>query len=303
MRRYIYSIIYHGIPLALSMILMAATWNYSSWHAFLVRAMCPWQVVFEVFFIVFLIRFIRCIHAVSSASAGQDFSQSNFTIIKCGENGTGKTLTGIDYAIAMAEANDDQIRKLYKLYKANSKAVAKDEILSKDIVELEEYVQFWDAHPDCVPGLFSTVPILVDDLKVMQLKREHVLQFVRLPYGSTCLYDEAKLDFPAVGTPTAEERAEESPGADFISKVRHYGNFHFIFISQKSSELRKFIRNNVAQNEYIIKHEKILEADLLTNFIAWLEDYLFDFPLNVDFLYKGIFYLKKFINKIGFFQV
>ncbi|MBE5731416.1 MAG: hypothetical protein E7353_00145 [Clostridiales bacterium] len=281
---------------------MFCTWDYSSWYAWLQRFVCPFQIFFEIFTVKYLIRFFKCCIAIRSASRRQDAYSSNFTVIKCGENGTGKTLTGIDYAISLAEEQDDVIRKTYKLYKANRKAVEKDEILSKDFKELEEYIEFWDAHEDCFPGLFSTVPIFVDGLKVMELKRDHVLQYIRLPYGSVCLYDEAKLDFPAVGTPTAEERAEESPGADFISKVRHYGNFHFIFVSQKSSELRKFIRNNVAMNEYIIKNEKILRPNWMLDFINWLEDYIYDFPINVNFLYKPIFYIKKFLNKIGFFK-
>ena len=201
----------------------------------------------------------------------------------------------------MAEEQDYEFRKLYKLYKANEKRVNKDRILRYDLKELEEYINFWDSHEDCIPGLFSTVPIEQDGLHVMELKREHVLQYYRLPYGSVCLYDEAKIDFPAIGTPTQEERAEETPGADFISKVRHYGNFHFIFVSQKSSELRKFIRNNVSNNEYLISSEKVLEATALNDFTEWLEDYIFDIP-GCKFIYKIIFQLKRFSEKIGFFK-
>ena len=301
MKRNFFNILYNVIPFITFLTLTLTTWDYRSLQAILTRFICPWQLVFEVATVVTAVRFVHCCIAIKSASDGQQRSSANFTIVKSGENGSGKSLTGLDYAIALAEENDEKIRKQYKLLKANKKAVKKDVILSKDFEELKEYVTFWDKHKNCFPGLFSTVPLEVDGLKVMKLKRDHVLQYVRLPYGSVCLYDEAKLDFPAVGTPTSEERAEETPGADFISKVRHYGNFHFIFISQKSSELRKFIRNNVAQNEYLIKNEKVLRPNVALDFIDWLEDYLFDVE-HVDWIYKIIFHVKKFLDKIGFFR-
>ena len=113
--------------------------------------------------------------------------------------------------------------------------------------EVRDSYEYYITH-DCVPCLFSNIPMVVNGQNVSILTYEHAAQIKRLPAFTVLHYDEAGSIFRVDSW-----RDKPLTVSDFYRLLRHYGDFRCTCTEQDPTNVFKDVRRVVGQNLLMIK--------------------------------------------------
>lgn len=194
----------------------------------------------------------------------------NFIWVKDGVPGSGKSSSALVYVYILAFKVWRDLRQKYWLYKNNPKRLYSDGVSAANWKEIQDAYWFWVRHPEAIPCLMSNISLKLGEMQVMQLNKYHYLQLVKIPYGTVLFGDELDKLFPALNSPTKEERSELEPLRQLMGFTRHFGDFRWIFTSQQSSKIWNGVRDSASNNEYMYSQTWVLRPRLFISIYEFI---------------------------------
>lgn len=218
-----------------------------------------WQLIPAAAFIYAVYTLIVFIRAqISIMRHNYSISTDTYICERTGPPGSGKSSAGGYDIVVMAEKAWGEL--IYKYH--TMKQEFADYLAAGDIQKVLEYYEIRDSYEfysthDCIPMLWSNIPIQKNGQFSNRLTYEHVSQVKRIPYGSCLFFDE-------IGSVLRLDDWRERPltVADFGRLVRHFAEIHIMSTEQDPTNIYKDWRR-VTGDIKLMREQKWVNKPLL----------------------------------------
>ena len=276
-------------------------------HVFLaIMLLVPYVVIFVwqgravLLFLFVLVQLVSALmHYINYRAYKNAIDISKCVIIKCGAPGTGKSSSGLWQAVEMSKRLWVELQDKYWMLKQAIDKITKkggtppDKLL-KDFKEARTAYEFYKNN-ECVPCLWTNIPVTVDGRYTNMVRRCHIEQMRRVTAYTVVFLDE-------VGAIVSVDEGRDKPLciSDFFRLCRHMGEFRIICTEQDRENVYIDIRRVVADNEQMLAQKWVLKPLVL---LAPFHVLRFMFRINrarLKFLAPVLRWLSKTLRYIGF---
>lgn len=170
-------------------------------------------------------------------------------IVKIGGPGSGKSSSGVYEAVKKAQKAYKNLCWYYWHYSGKA-AKWKEQNNTEKLErwqEVKEAFEFYETHLDCVPCLWSNIPLEnLCGLKANKLTLDHLYQRKRLPSFAVLFIDEVG---QMLGLDLSVDKVFDV--SDFFRCCRHFGEFYVICTEQSAENIYIDVRRVVGFNQYM----------------------------------------------------
>lgn len=218
-----------------------------------------------LFTLINFLRDIACKLRVLAHNAS--ITISKYLKMRFGQPGAGKSSSAIYDSKIMADKENKEIEREYKLLTPDLDKVDRMESIARDrakeIIEVHDY----NVTSGAYPCLATTTPVYVDGVPANRLVADHLIQEEKLPYGTVGFIDEARQVLPP-------ELHNTNPDCvlEMAKFSRQYGEFHFNLVDQAKEGAFVAWRRCTDSFDFMEDQKWVLKA----RFLFWLADFLTD---------------------------
>ena len=280
-REYLNTFIYGVLPAVILIIFVrfpsVDLVSFDGWQALLDGRTLISMAVMTVVLVWSLSRVITFFVMMRRSRAFREGSDAH-VLVHVGAPGTGKTVTAKELAYWTAR---DHWRRLqfdyiaeranYDRYKADLSSadprivqIARDKLAHYEYLR-KSYLTMRQREKDCIPLLYSTIPICVNGRYSYELTADMISQKELLPAYAVCFNDEVGVD---LGSDVSRTLPAEV--AQFFRFPRHFGDYTYIATEQDSAGANIYLRRCADNNRYCIDQKWIMRPTIL----IWIVDFL-----------------------------
>lgn len=181
---------------------------------------------------------------ISILQHNRSINLNNIITVMTGPPGSGKSSSAGYKAVIMARIMFAELQYKYKIMLPQVQNYLKEGNAQKllEWYEVRDSYEYYMTH-DCIPCLWSNIPLQVGGQKSSILTYEHAAQVERVPYYSVLYFDETGSVFRVDSW-----RDKPLTVSDFFRLARHFGEFRIICTEQDPTNIFKDVRRVVAQN-------------------------------------------------------
>jgi hypothetical protein len=224
----------------------------------------------------------------------------HYVIVKDGAPGAGKTATGLYTAVVMAKKLWREVKYKNWLYSWKLLTWQREpEKYKQELIDYEEIKEAYDYYKtgDCVPCLWTNIPVRVGARYTSILTVNHAAQVDRLAAYTVLFFDEGGSQFRI-----DDYKNRPIKISNFFRLCRHAGEFRIISTEQDALNIFIDVRRVVGLNDYMLSQSPALMTRPFVLLIVFL-------PLRWLFcrIDKGsksfaplMSFLEKMINYVGF---
>lgn len=272
----------------------------------IILLLVPFAVVLAVQFLqIFLyvyalVTFIYClVNYFGYLKYKSKIDISKYVIIKVGAPGTGKSSSGLWQAVEMSKKLWKELQYKYYILRRDMERYSNKGIKPpleaiKSWNEIRTAYEFYSSN-DCVPCLFTNIPLEVDGKFTNVLTYAHAEQSKRIPANTMLFFDEIGSVFPV-----DSYRDKPLSVSAFFRLCRHFGDFRILATEQDSENVFIDVRRVVADNEQMIKQVWALKPVLLVFMFKLLKFVFMLKPHKLGFLVPPLKFLSKITRYLGF---
>jgi len=152
-----------------------------------------------------------------------------------------------------------ELKYLYWLYKSQ----VGEWIAEGNERKIAEWHEIRDSYKyyittDCVPCLWTNIPVMVDGRYSNILTAEHAYQLKRIPYKSTLFFDESGGSFMV-----DDYKDKPLEVSDFFRLERHFGDWYIYLTEQDGANQYIDVRRVVGYNEFMLGQKWVIRPILL----------------------------------------
>ncbi len=181
---------------------------------------------------------------ISILQHNRSINLNNIITVMTGPPGSGKSSSAGYKAVIMARIMFAELQYKYKIMLPQVQNYLKEGNAQKllEWYEVRDSYEYYMTH-DCIPCLWSNIPLQVGGQKSSILTYEHAAQVERVPYYSVLYFDETGSVFRVDSW-----RDKPLTVSDFFRLARHFGEFRILCTEQDPTNIFKDVRRVVAQN-------------------------------------------------------
>ncbi len=218
------------------------------------------------------IPFIRVFWYISRVKLhNNSIETSKYMVTRNGTPGAGKTSSLVYDAVILAKKMWIELRFQYFLGIGKEEKIyssGDDEKISR-WEKVKEAYEFYSAG-DCVPCLWSNIPMKVGNLYTNICTRRHLEQADKIAEYTVLIVDEIG-SVVSIDETGRKERPIEI--GELARWCRHFGEFHIYCTEQDKNNVNKDIRRCVCENKYMIQQKAVLKPPILNWIFKRLKEY------------------------------
>lgn len=195
---------------------------------------------------------------------------SKYMVTRNGTPGAGKTSSLVYDAVILAKKMWLELRFRYALGLGKEKEIyaSGDKEKIQRWERIKEAYLFYSAG-DCVPCLWSNIPMKVGKLFTNICTRRHLEQVDRIAEYTVLIVDEVG-SVVSIDETGRKERPIEI--GELARWCRHFGEFHIYCTEQDKNNVNKDIRRCVCENKYMFLQKPVLKPLILSCLFNFLKD-------------------------------
>ena len=222
---------------------------------------------------------------------------SKYIVTRNGTPGAGKTSSLVYDGVILARKMWLELRFRYFLGIGKEKEIyaTKDSEKIQRWERIKEAYTFYSAG-DCVPCLWSNIPMKVGKLFTNICTRRHLEQVDRIAEYTVLIVDEVG-SVVSIDETGRKERPIEI--GELARWCRHFGEFHIYCTEQDKNNVNKDIRRCVCENKYMIQQKAVLKPPILNWIFIKLKEH---FTKKISKTKSKVFssFMKNYENFIKF---
>ena len=249
------------------------------------------NIIIYIFVLIQFVNFIIYTIEINTYKA----DDKNVVTIRIGQPGSGKSSSGGFEAVALAEKMWQELKYKFWEYKSLIGKWKKE----KNKAKIKEWQEIKDSYyyyitNDCIPCLWSNIPLQANGQKSSILTYQHALQEKKIPYYSVLLFDE-------VGSIFTVAMSKDKPltVSDFYRLCRHFGDYRIICTEQDPENIFIDVRRVVAQNIYMLSQKWTNKPLILVCLFAILKKICMQYTKGNKKLAQFMRFLRTAISFVG----
>lgn len=269
-------------------------------YLFIILNIVPYliKLIFQsryiIVFVFALVQFINFIQYQISIFTYKP-NTKNVVTIKIGQPGSGKSSSGGYDAVSVANKMWQELQYKYWEYKS----LIGEWIKNNNYEKILEWYEIRDSYEyymtnDCVPCLWSNIPLCVNGQYTSVLNFENASQNKRIPYYSVLFFDEVGSIFTV-----AMSKDKPMTVSDFFRLCRHFGDYKIFATEQDPENIFIDVRRVVASNIYMLSQTWTNKPLLLNLIYSLLKLFALKFDKGNKILAKSLRFMRTAISYVG----